>query len=272
MEPMLNVEIDDRGVATVQIDRPQVHNAFNAELISELNSCFRQLAEQRVRVMILTGTGASFSAGADLNWMRGMAQASENDNRADAARLASLLRRLDEMPCPTIARINGPAFGGGVGLIACCDISIAVNEARMGLTEVRLGLAPATIAPFVIGRIGIGAARRYMLTGERFDSSLACRLGLVSEVVAAETLDERVAEVVKMLLAGGPRALDQCKRLIRMVRESAHERERLDDRTADLIAALRVSKEGQEGLNAFLEKRKPSWIQRKTGSGKREEG
>ncbi|MEN1729033.1 MAG: enoyl-CoA hydratase-related protein [Pseudomonadota bacterium] len=260
MTQLLTLRQDARGVTTLTINRPEVHNAFNAELIARLSETLDRLVdEDRTRVLVLTGAGVSFSAGADLNWMRGMVQGSEADNRADARALAAMLRKLDQFPRPTIARVNGPAFGGGVGLIACCDIVVAVHDAKFGLTEVRLGLAPATIAPFVIRRIGVSAARRYMLTGERFNTATAQAIGLINKVVGADSLDCHVERLLKQLLAGGQTAQGHVKTLIRLVEDLQGAPEELDRRTSEMIAALRVSSEGQEGLNAFLEKRKPDW-------------
>jgi len=261
MTELLKLNIDDRGVATVTLNRPEVHNAFNAELVAELSRAFDKVANEGARAMILTGEGHSFSAGADLNWMRSMAEGSESENRDDARRLAAMLRKLDQLPCPTIARVNGHAFGGGVGLIACCDLAVALETAKFGLTEVRLGLAPATIAPFVIPRIGVNNARHYMLTGERIDAERAVRIGLVSDTVPTGQLDGHVADLVDLLLAGGPHAQAHCKELIHTVASGRHDEAETDRRTSELIAALRVSREGQEGLSAFLEKRKPSWVE-----------
>ena len=256
---MLNIETDKQNIATLTLNRPDVHNAFNAELIAELTQALGELAAAPPRVLVLTGAGKSFSAGADLGWMRAMAEASESENRADSERLAAMFRKLDELPCPTIARINGAAFGGGVGLVSCCDIAVAADQAKFGLTEVRLGLIPATIAPFVIARIGAGNARRYMLTGERFDAAQAREIGLVQEYCDAAHLDDRIQAIVAALLAGGPEALIECKQIIRRVRDFDGPTGELDAITAEWIARLRVGTEGQEGLRAFLEKRKPSW-------------
>ena len=187
-----------------------------------------------------------------------MVMASAADNEADANRLASMLRLLDELPCPTVARVNGHAFGGGVGLIACCDIAIALESIQLGLTEVRLGLAPATIAPFVIPKIGIKHARRLMLTGERFDANQAVRFGLLTTTTPPHQLDGHIQDVMSLLLAGGPKAQSEIKSLIRSVSHSESS-DYLDQSCAELIASLRVSEEGQEGLKAFLEKRPPSW-------------
>lgn len=260
MTNLLQLDIDDRGVATVTLNRPEVHNAFNAELVAALSETFDQVANNGARVMILTGEGHSFSAGADLNWMRAMAEASESENRDDARRLAAMLRKLDRLPCPTIARVNGHAFGGGVGLIACCDLAVALETAKFGLTEVRLGLAPATIAPFVIPRIGVNNARHYMLTGERIDARRAVHLGLISDTVPTGQLDGHIDDLIELLLAGGPHAQAHCKELIHTIAGDGHDEAETDRRTSELIATLRVSREGQEGLSAFLEKRKPSWV------------
>ncbi|TVS12504.1 MAG: hypothetical protein EA419_04780 [Wenzhouxiangella sp.] len=266
MTEILKSTIDERGVATLTLNRPEVHNAFNAELVGALQEAFEQVADEGVRVLILSGEGHSFSAGADLNWMRDMAAASESENRADARRLATMLRRLDQLPCPTIARVNGHAFGGGVGLIACCDLAVALEHARFGLTEVRLGLVPATISPFVVPRIGINHSRRYMLTGERMDAAAAQRIGLVTDIVPPGQLDGHVSDLVDLLLAGGPNAQAGVKSLIRLVSSSVDDAEELDRRTSETIAALRVSREGQEGLSAFLEKRRPAWAVTEKGT------
>ena len=246
-------------LARLQLDRPELHNAFDAALISALTSALGQLADDaQVRVVVLEGSGRSFSAGADLNWMRGMASADEATNREDALALARLMRALDELPKPTIARVHGAALGGGVGLVACCDIAIGVPEAKFGLTEARLGLLPAVISPYVIAAIGSRQARRWFATGEVFDAQAAQRMGLLHEVVPAAELDDAVQRQVALLLKAGPVATAQAKTLVRSVQ--AHvDRDALDAATADLIAALRVSPEGQEGLAAFLDKRPPAW-------------
>jgi methylglutaconyl-CoA hydratase len=259
MTSLIQHDIDERGVVNLRLNRPTVHNAFNAELVAALSDFFEQITRDKARVLILTGEGHSFSAGADLNWMRDMAGAQENENRDDARLLAAMLRRLDQLPCPTIARVNGHAFGGGVGLIACCDLAVALETAQLGLTEVRLGLIPATISPFVVPRIGVNHSRRYMLTGERIDAQTARRIGLVNDVVALGQLDSHIHGLVESLLAGGPKAQARVKSLIRLVCNAQDNPDELDKRTSETIAALRVSREGQEGLNAFLEKRKPAW-------------
>ncbi|MEM1080844.1 MAG: enoyl-CoA hydratase-related protein [Pseudomonadota bacterium] len=259
---MLKLDIHTDGIARLTLERPALHNAFNAELIIALTEAFDRLidAETTVRVLVITGQGRSFSAGADLGWMQSMSHASELDNRADAKRLAAMFRSLDQLPIPTIARVNGSAFGGGVGLIACCDMAVASSQALFGLTEVRLGLIPATIAPFVINRIGISASRRLLLTGEKFTAQQARRYGLISECVEADQLDQVVDTLIQSLLAGGPQAIDQCKQLIRRIHHFDGSQRELDAMTAEWIARLRVSDEGQHGLRSFLNKQQPKWM------------
>jgi len=250
----------DGAVARLCMTRAGVHNAFDAELIAELTAALEHVAaDSGVRVLVLEAEGASFSAGADLNWMRGMAAASEAVNREDALALARLMRTLDELPKPTIARVQGAAFGGGVGLVACCDIAIAANGAKFGLTESRLGLLPAVISPYVVAAIGPRNARRYFATAEIFDAEEALRIGLVHAVVNATALDTAVQRQVDLLLKAGPVASARAKQLVRNVRAHADGAEHDADNAA-LIARLRVSPEGQEGLSAFLDKRTPNWI------------
>jgi methylglutaconyl-CoA hydratase len=242
------------------MNRPALHNAFDPVLIAELTAALDTLAaDHDVRVVVLEGEGPSFSAGADLNWMRGMAAASEEENRQDALALARLMRTLDELPKPTIARVHGAAFGGGVGLIACCDIAIGVPDAAFGLTESRLGLLPAVISPYVIAAIGARHARRYFASAERFDAAEALRIGLLHQVVPAERLDDAVQQQIDLLLKAGPHAAASAKALVRAVCAQP-DRDRLDTDNAALIARLRVSPEGQEGISAFLEKRPARWI------------
>lgn len=252
---------DSRGVMTLTLNRPEVHNAFDDRLIAGLVEALQQ-AEQdpEVRVVVLTGAGKSFSSGADLNWMRAMAGYSEADNYEDALRLAELMAVLNGLSRPTVARVNGHAFGGGVGLVACCDIAIAAQHARFALSEVRLGLVPAVISPYVVAALGERQARRFFLTGETIAADTACRLGLVHEAVPHEQLDDAMAEIIAALLAGGPFALKACKELVASIsHHGATASQTLRKRTAELIAQLRVSAEGQEGLAAFLEKRRPGW-------------
>ena len=256
------LQIERTGATvTLWLNRPALHNAFDDALIAGLTDALQALGrDPTVRAVVLEGAGASFSAGADLNWMRGMAAASEEANREDSLRLARLMRTLDELPKPTIARVQGAAFGGGVGLVACCDIAIGVPEAKFGLTESRLGLRPAVISPYVINAIGARNARRYFATAEIFDAAEAQRIGLLHDVVAADELDAAVDRQIALLLKAAPFASADAKRLVREV-AAATDRDRLDHDNAALIAALRVSPEGQEGLGAFLDKRRASWTE-----------
>ena len=257
--PLLNLR--EGPVARLRLNRPELHNAFDAMLIAALTGALEAVAEDdSVRVVVLEGEGLSFSAGADLNWMRGMAAASEEANRTDSLALARLMRTLDELPRPTIARVQGAAFGGGVGLVACCDIAIASAEAKFGLTESKLGLLPAVISPYVIDAIGPRQARRWFATAEIFDAATALEIGLLHQVVAGDALDAAVQRQIDLLLKAGPHASAQAKSLVRRV-AFERERDRLDHDNAALIARLRVSDEGQEGLTAFLDKRKPRWCQ-----------
>ena len=250
----------DGPVARLRMTRAEVHNAFDAALIAGLTAALDEVAaDADVRVLVLEAEGASFSAGADLNWMRGMAAASEADNRTDSLALARLMRTLDELPKPTIAAVQGSAFGGGVGLVACCDIAIGVPEAKFGLTESKLGLLPAVISPYVIAAIGQRNARRYFATAELFDADEALRIGLLHDVVNPTALDTAVQRQIDLLLKAGPVASGLAKTLVREVVAHA-DGAKHDADNAALIARLRVSPEGQEGLSAFLDKRKPNWI------------
>ena len=247
-------------VARLRMTRAQVHNAFDADLIAELTAALEAVADDAgIRVLVLEAEGASFSAGADLNWMRGMAAASEEDNRLDSLALARLMRTLDTLPKPTIAAVQGAAFGGGVGLVACCDIAIGVRDAKFGLTESKLGLLPAVISPYVIAAIGQRNARRYFATAELFDADEALRIGLLHDVVNPTALDTAVQRQIDLLLKAGPVASALAKTLVRDVCAHA-DGAKHDADNAALIARLRVSPEGQEGLSAFLDKRKPHWI------------
>lgn len=246
-------------VATVTLNRPERHNAFDDRMISELHSSFESLSSRsEVRVVQLAAAGESFSAGADLDWMRRVSSYSEEQNRADAERLARLLHLIATLPKPTLALVQGAAYGGGVGLIAACDIVLAAEGARFGLTEVRLGLVPAVISPYVIGAIGARWARRLFLTAERFDAALAQRIGLVHEVVPAERLATRGGEIAAMLKEGAPKAQTESKALVAQVAGDFAD-EFLIGHTSALIARMRAAPEGREGIAAFLEKRKPNW-------------
>lgn len=257
--PLLNLR--EGPVARLRLNRPELHNAFDAVMIAALTGALQAIAgDNDIRVVVLEAEGASFSAGADLNWMRAMASASEAENRDDALALARLMRSLNELPKPTIAKVHGAAYGGGVGLVACCDIAIGAHDARFGLTESKLGLLPAVISPYVIAAIGSRQARRWFASAETFDAAEACRIGLLHDVVNATTLDTAVQRQVDLLLKAGPIASSHAKALVGAV-AGPHDSDAIDGANAALIAALRVSPEGQEGLSAFLDKRKPRWTQ-----------
>jgi methylglutaconyl-CoA hydratase len=259
-EALFQVERRARGVVWLTLDRPEIHNAFDDRLIAELTKELENLgADAGVRIVVLTGAGRSFSAGADLNWMRGTASYGEAENLADARALARLMQTLHELPKPTVARVNGAALGGGTGLVACCDIVVASAQATFGTTEVRLGLIPAVIGPYVLAAIGPRQARRLMLTGERISAAEALRVGLVHEVAAAEQLDGAIERIAGELLKSGPAALAAAKRLIRDLGGRPIEAPLIDD-TAQRIASLRVTGEAREGVGAFLDKRPPAWL------------
>lgn len=254
-----NLKTSDRGVASVTLNRPEQHNAFDDGMIAELIELLGQLEQDdRVRVLVLRAAGKSFSAGADLNWMRRMADYDLAQNTDDAMQLAELMRRLNCFPKPTIALVQGAAYGGGVGLIACCDIAIASKQALFCLSEVKLGLIPAVISPYVIEAIGARAARRFMLTAERFSAEQACRLGLVHQVVEAQELDTTLDSMLEFLLAAGPAAQAAAKDLIRAVSNQPIDSDIIQN-CAQRIARIRATSEAREGLDAFLEKRKPNW-------------
>jgi methylglutaconyl-CoA hydratase len=251
------------AVAWLTLNRPQVHNAFDDALIAALTDALAQAdADPAVRAVVLSGNGSCFSAGADLNWMRGMASASEQENREDSLRLARLMRTLQFLSKPTIARVNGAAYGGGVGLVACCDIAIGVDTAKFALSEVKLGLVPAVISPYVIAAIGLREARRLFITGEVFEADVAARIGLLHTVVAAAGLDEAIERQLSLLAKAGPQAQREAKQLaLRIGGADPARAERIDAANAELIARLRVSAEGQHGLGAFLDKRAPAWAE-----------
>jgi len=253
------LKTSDRGITSVILNRPGQHNAFDDGMIVELIELLGKLEQDDdVRVLVLRAAGKSFSAGADLNWMRRMADYDFAQNQDDAMQLAELMRRLNCFPKPTIALVQGAAYGGGVGLIACCDIAIASPATSFCLSEVKLGLIPAVISPYVIEAIGARAARRFMLTAERFDAEQALRLGLVHEVVEDQQLDAKLDSIVDFLLAAGPVAQAAAKDLIRAVSNKPIDSELIQD-CALRIARIRASNEAREGLSAFLEKRKPNW-------------
>jgi len=248
------------AIALITLARPEVHNAFDQRLIAELTRALRATeADDDVRAVVLLGAGPSFCAGADLNWMRKMAGFSKSQNLADARALGAMLATLAASRKPTIARVHGAAFGGGVGLVACCDIAVAAHDATFAFSEVRLGLIPATISPYVVDAIGARAARRFFLTGERFTAAEAYRIGLVHELVPAPELDARINELLGFLVSAAPRAQAEVKALIRAV---AHRP--IDDRvvadTARRIARVRATPDGREGVAAFLDKRRAAWV------------
>ncbi|NIQ92791.1 MAG: enoyl-CoA hydratase/isomerase family protein [Desulfuromonadales bacterium] len=260
MSEYLQTTIDDRGRATLTMDRPEVHNAFDDALIAAMTAELRRLQDvPEVRVLVLKATGKSFSAGADLGWMRRMADYSEAENFDDSMALAELMRTLDAFPRPTVALVQGAAFGGGVGLVACCDTVIASEKAKFCLSEVKLGLIPAVISPYVVAAIGPRSARRYFLSAERFDAAEARRLKLVHEVVAPAQLEERGEQLCDALLGNGPAAMTAAKELVAAVAGRTPDEGLIRD-TAGRIAATRASAEGKEGVGAFLEKRQPDWV------------
>jgi methylglutaconyl-CoA hydratase len=254
----VRIEIET-GIGTVVMDRPDRHNAFDEHVIADLTAAFARLgADDAVRAVVLRGAGKSFSAGADLDWMRRMAAYDEAANLADARALAALMRTIDTLPKPTVALVHGAAYGGGVGLVACCDIAIASEAASFSLSEVKLGLIPAVISPYVVRAIGARAARRYFLTAERFDAVEARRLGLVHELAASDGLEEAARQVLAALRGNGPAAVRAAKDLVAAV--AGKTPAEVEDDCARRIAGIRAGDEGREGVAAFLEKRKPSWL------------
>jgi methylglutaconyl-CoA hydratase len=260
---MLEVTKRD-GIARVTLNRPELRNAFDDALIKKLRSTFEELAKDNsVRVMILAGNGPAFCAGADLNWMKRMAGYGYQENLADARALAQMLATLDRLPKPTIARVHGPVFAGGTGLVAACDIAVGTPEAKFCLSEAKLGLSPATISPYVMRAMGEREARRYFLTAEVFDAAEAFRIGMLSLLVPGDELDDSIDSLVKHLMAGGPEAHAKIKALIRAVAGRRPD-DALVAETAKHIAEIRGSPEGKEGIASFLEKRKASWCSEKS--------
>jgi methylglutaconyl-CoA hydratase len=255
----LVVEIRN-GIGLVALARPAVHNAFDETLIAELTRALVALDDDAaVRAVVLLGHGKTFCAGADLNWMKRMAGFGPDENLADAMALAKLLKTLADLSKPTIARVHGAAYGGGVGLVACCDIAVATQDATFALSEAKLGLIPATISPYVVEAIGARAARRYFLTAERFDAAEAYRIGLVHDIVIGEILDDRINEILGALVVAGPKAQTESKALIRAVAHRPIDDAVIAD-TAKRIARVRSSPEAREGVAAFLGKRPPLWV------------
>ena len=254
---LVNIE---QHVATVILNRPEIRNAFNDEMIAELTDTFKALgANDDVRVIVLAAAGKAFFSGADLNWMRAMADYSYEENLADADKLAQMLKTIYECPKPTIAAIQGDVYAGGMGLVAVCDVAIAVKIANFCLSEVRLGLAPATISPYVIRALGARASQRYFLSAEVFDTKKARQLGFVHERVSEESLDDAVAEFCAKVVNNSPDAVKTCKRLLHDVAGAPITDELIAD-TVKGIADIRSSEQGKEGVQAFLQKRKPDWL------------
>lgn len=264
----VDLTIDARGVATLTMNRPEVHNAFDDSMISELRTALAQVRiKDNTRVLVLRSEGKSFSAGADLNWMRSMASKNYQENVEDAGELGALMWELDQLTVPTIALVQGAAFGGAVGLAACCDLVVATERASFCLSEVKIGLIPAVISPYVVRAMGNPAARRYMLTAERFSAAQAHRLGLVHEVVADESAaQQQVADWLDILLQNSPAAVAAAKKLVHDVTNLPLNQETVAE-TVRRIAEIRVSPEGQEGLGSFLEKRTPTWVASKSEQG-----
>jgi methylglutaconyl-CoA hydratase len=259
---MSTLAIEHQGpLGLITLNRPERHNAFDDALIQELTEALRAMeGDETVRIVVLAGAGASFCAGADLNWMKRMAGYSKDENQRDAMQLGALMRTLNNLRKPTIARVHGPAYGGGVGLVACCDIAIASHAASFALSEVKLGLIPAVISPYVVAAIGERYARRYFVSGERFDAGEAWRLGLVHDIAPDDNeMDGRLNDLVDAMLACGPVAQRESKELVRAVAGRPVTSELIQD-TAERIARLRASPEGREGVAAFLEKRRASWV------------
>jgi methylglutaconyl-CoA hydratase len=257
MPGFFRLDIAD-SVARLTLTRPDVHNAFNAEMIVELRDCFRDLAQHdAVRAVVLAGEGPSFCAGGDLNWMRSTMEWSHEQQIADASALADLFQAAWDLPKPLIGRVHGAAIGGGVGLVACCDIAIASENARFGLSEVKLGLVPAIIAQYVVPIIGMSQARALFVTGERFSAQRALQINLVHEVVAEAELDTAVDQTLKQLRSSGPQAIGSAKRLVDAMWQL--ERDAARNYVIEAIVQARGSEEGQAGMRAFLEKRKPEW-------------
>lgn len=255
----LNIKVEAQR-ATLTLIRPELRNAFNDEVIAELTQAFTELGQRDdVRAIVLAAEGPAFCAGADLNWMRRMADYDRAQNLADAARLAEMLRVIHHCPKPVVARVQGDVYAGGMGLVACCDIAISADSAHYCLSETRLGLVPATISPYVMRAMGPRAAQRYCLSAERFDAAEALRIGFVHEVVSADQLDARVDAVVKALIHASPAAVRACKRLLQEVAQREIDAA-LIAQTVEAIADIRSSTEGREGVQSFLQKRQPAWL------------
>jgi methylglutaconyl-CoA hydratase len=261
-----------QGVAVLWLARPELRNAFDENMIAEVTAALEDLdGDASIRAVVLAGQGKAFCAGADLDWMKRMKGMSREENREDALRFAKMLNRLYTMGKPTVARVHGAAYAGGIGLLAACDIAVASNDAEFCLSEVKLGLAPATISPYVVAAMGERAARRYCVTAERFTAAEAYRIGLVQEIALPAELDATVNAILGELVQGAPGAQASAKEMLRSVAGAAID-DKLIAQTAERIATLRVSDEGQEGMAAFFEKRKPAWLRDLAGEGKGKRG
>ena len=257
--PTLDIRRPSQWVAEVWLNRPDVRNAFNDAVIAELTEAFTQLGQDsNLRAIVLGAHGKAFCAGADLNWMRAMSGYSWEENRADAQKLADMLWTLDQCPVPIVGRVQGDCYAGGMGLASVCDVLIASDNVTFCLSEARLGLLPGTISPYVVRAMGAQAAKRYMVTAERFSAAQAHAMGMVHELCTPDTLDAKVAEIVASLCGNGPQALRACKRLVQDVTDQAID-EALRQETARRIADIRASDEGKEGLQSFLQKRPAQW-------------
>jgi len=257
MTDNVNLSTDTRGICTLSLNRPKVHNAFDSDLIENLSIQLQfALDDDTIRVIVITGEGTSFSSGADINWMRSMVEFDHQHNSMDAMKLAQLLQKLYTAPKPTIAKVNGSAYGGALGIIACCDIAIAADDAAFAFTEVKLGIIPAVVSPYVVNAIGFRNTRRLFLTAEQFNATQAQQMGLIHKLAAPGTLDEALEHEIQLLLQAGPSAQMECKRLIQKLAGLSDD---IAQYTAELIAQIRISQEGQEGLAAFLDKRNPQW-------------
>lgn len=251
-------EIQDR-VARITLNRPEIHNAFNDEMLADLIACFDATAQDKsVRAVVLTGEGKSFCAGADLNWMRKTIDYTYKENLEDARQIATLMEAIYCLPQPVIARVNGTALGGGLGLVCAPDIAVASDTAKFSLSEVKIGLVPACISPYVIEKAGARVCRELFITGERFTASRALELGLINYCVPHEALDAKVNELLELVMTSGPQAISICKEMIRRVSTMTYGE--ANDYTPDIISQIRISEEGQEGIKAFFEKRKPKWV------------
>jgi methylglutaconyl-CoA hydratase len=252
------IAVDGGDVVRVTLNRPDIHNPFDDRMIAELTDCFDKLAKDpRARALVITGAGKSFCAGADLNWMKRMGQYSREENIADAEKLSAMFLALEALEMPTIARVNGSALGGGAGLACACDFVIASDKAKIGFSEVKLGLLPGVISPYVMDRVGAKRAAQLFMTGERLDAEMARRLGLFDDVVGQDDMDQVIDGLIKQMITGGPQAIKECKRLART--GARMERAEFRKYCINAIAAIRASPEGKEGVGAFLEKREPAW-------------